>query len=50
MEGILSGIVDATVICYGSEQRMKNGNGGYCMEAATLFGGRRTERDVNEPY
>ncbi|KAK0639333.1 hypothetical protein B0T16DRAFT_242315 [Cercophora newfieldiana] len=50
MEGILSGIVDAVVICYGSEQRMKNGNGGYCMEAAYLFGDRRAERDVNEAY
>ncbi|KAK4454961.1 choline transporter-like protein ctl1 [Podospora aff. communis PSN243] len=48
MEGILSGIVDAVVICYGSEQRMKNGKGGYCMEAAYLFGDRRVER--NEPY
>lgn len=50
MEGILSGIVDAVVICYGSEQRMKNGNGGYCMEAAHLFGDRRAERDANERY
>ncbi|CAK7198960.1 hypothetical protein SEUCBS139899_001628 [Sporothrix eucalyptigena] len=46
MEGILSGIVDAVVICYGSETRMANnagvgaGGGGYCMEAAYLFGGR----------
>ncbi|KIH91542.1 hypothetical protein SPBR_09074 [Sporothrix brasiliensis 5110] len=46
MEGILSGIVDAVVICYGSETRMSNnagvgaGGGGYCMEAAYLFGGR----------
>ncbi len=46
MEGILSGILDAVVICYGSETRMANnagvapGGGGYCMEAAYLFGGR----------
>jgi hypothetical protein len=41
MEGILSGIVDAVVICYGSEKRMAGGGGGgYCMEAAALFGGR----------
>ena len=40
MEGILSGIVDAVVICYGSEKRMASGGGGYCMEAAALFGGR----------
>ncbi|CAK7216977.1 hypothetical protein SBRCBS47491_003006 [Sporothrix bragantina] len=62
MEGILSGIVDAVVICYGSETRMANnagvgaGGGGYCMEAAYLFGGRgngateddfrRTNREV----
>lgn len=41
MEGILSGIVDAVVICYGSEKRMITGGGGYCMEAAALFGDRR---------
>ena len=40
MEGVLSGIVDAVVICYGSEKRMLVGeHGGYCMEAAMLFGG-----------
>ncbi|KAL2259417.1 hypothetical protein VTK26DRAFT_6910 [Humicola hyalothermophila] len=50
MEGILSGIVDAVVICYGSEQRMATGAGGYCMEAAYLFGDRRTERERHEPY
>ncbi|KAJ9132631.1 Choline transporter-like protein ctl1 [Pleurostoma richardsiae] len=44
MEGILSGIVDAVVICYGSETRMASGGGGYCMEAAYLFGDRRDER------
>ncbi|KAB5582585.1 hypothetical protein GE09DRAFT_1166934 [Coniochaeta sp. 2T2.1] len=38
MEGILSGIVDAVVICYGTEKRMPTGGGGYCMEAAGLFG------------
>lgn len=41
MESILSGIVDAVVICYGSERRMASGGGGYCMEAAYLFGERR---------
>ncbi|PSR80269.1 hypothetical protein BD289DRAFT_394906 [Coniella lustricola] len=40
MEGILSSIVDAVVICYGSETKMVSGGGGYCMEAAQLFGGR----------
>lgn len=43
MEGILSSIVDAVVICYGSETKMATGGGGYCMEAAQLFGGRRGE-------
>ncbi|KAK4156690.1 choline transporter-like protein ctl1 [Chaetomidium leptoderma] len=50
MEGILSGIVDAVVICYGSEQRMATGAGGYCMEAAYLFGDRRVEREREELY
>ncbi|KAL2117054.1 hypothetical protein VTJ04DRAFT_9222 [Mycothermus thermophilus] len=44
MEGILSGIVDAVVICYGSEKRMATGPGGYCMEAAYLLGDRRAGR------
>lgn len=63
MERILSSIVDAVVICYGSETRMANSagvvtrSGGYCMEAAFLFGGRdnaggendfrRTNREVD---
>lgn len=41
MEGILSGIVDAVLICYGSEKRMERGHGRYCLEAAYLFGERR---------
>lgn len=41
MEGILSSIVDAVIICYGSETKMASGGGGYCMEAAQLFGERR---------
>ncbi|KKA28614.1 hypothetical protein TD95_005284, partial [Thielaviopsis punctulata] len=41
MESILGNIVDAVVVCYGSERRMQNGVGTYCMEAAYLFGGRR---------
>lgn len=48
MEGILSGIVDAVVICYGSEKRMATGPGGYCMEAAYLFGDRRMERERDD--
>lgn len=39
MEGILSSIVDGVIICYGSETKMASGGGGYCMEAAQLFGG-----------
>ncbi|KAF4595959.1 Choline transporter-like protein [Ophiocordyceps camponoti-floridani] len=38
MEGILSGIVDAVLICYGSERRMERGQGRFCLEAAYLFG------------
>lgn len=50
MEGILSGIVDAVVICYGSEKRMPTGGGGYCMEAATLFGDRGDEVGRDDIY
>lgn len=42
MEGILSGIVDAVLICYGSERRMEMGHGRFCLEAAYLFGERRS--------
>lgn len=41
VEGILSGIVDAVLICYGSERRMERGHGRFCLEAAYLFGERR---------
>ena len=50
MEGIISGILDAVVICYGSERRMDGGHGGYCIEAARLFGDRRATADQDEPY
>ncbi|KAK3386959.1 hypothetical protein B0H63DRAFT_412106 [Podospora didyma] len=50
MEGILSGIVDAIIICYGSETRMASGGGGYCMEAAALFGDRRVGMERDELY
>ncbi|OAQ74357.1 ctl transporter [Pochonia chlamydosporia 170] len=46
MEGILSGIVDGVLICYGSERRMERGHGRYCLEAAYLFGERRIEEDL----
>ncbi|KAK5997828.1 Choline transporter-like ctl1-like protein [Cladobotryum mycophilum] len=45
MEGILSGIVDAVLICYGSERRMERGHGRFCLEAAHLFGERRASRE-----
>lgn len=48
MESIISGIVDAVVICYGSERRMAGGGGTYCMEAAYLFGEKR--RREGEDY
>lgn len=41
IESILSDIVDAILICYGSERRMETGHGRYCLEAAYLFGERR---------
>jgi hypothetical protein len=50
MEGILGGIVDAVVICYGSEKRMAGGGGAYCMEAAYLFGDRRNDLGRDEAY
>ncbi|CZR54065.1 related to choline transporter-like protein [Phialocephala subalpina] len=44
MEGVLSGIVDASVVCWGSEKGMAGG-GAYCLEAGYLFGEGR-ERDL----
>jgi hypothetical protein len=42
MEGTLSGIVDAVVVCYGSERRMASGGGGgFCIKAAELFSERK---------
>ncbi|KAK8086966.1 hypothetical protein PG994_001940 [Apiospora phragmitis] len=46
LEGIMIGILDAALICYGSERRMGSGRMGYCMEAANLFGGRNESRDM----
>ncbi|PHH64030.1 hypothetical protein CDD81_5135 [Ophiocordyceps australis] len=45
VEGILSGIVDAVLVCYGSERRIERGHGRFCLEAAYLFGERRVESD-----
>ncbi|PBP27495.1 ctl transporter [Diplocarpon rosae] len=43
IEGVLSGIVDACVVCWGSERGMAGG-GAYCLEAGYLFGeGRERE-------
>ena len=41
MEGVLGGIVDAVIVCWGSEGRGdgKGRGGGYCLEAGILFGG-----------
>lgn len=43
MEGILSGIVDASVVCWGSEKGMA-GARAYCLEAGYLFGEERGPR------
>ncbi|RDL38268.1 Uncharacterized protein BP5553_02608 [Venustampulla echinocandica] len=42
MEGVLSGIVDASVVCWGSEKGMAGG-GAYCLEAGYLFGDARMD-------
>ncbi len=40
MEGVLGGVVDAGVVCWGSESRGTGaGQAKYCYEAAALFGG-----------
>ncbi|KAF4632290.1 hypothetical protein G7Y89_g5837 [Cudoniella acicularis] len=44
MEGVLSGIVDASVVCWGSEKGMAGG-GAYCLEAGYLFGDTRANKD-----
>ena len=36
MEGVLGGVVDGIVVCWGSEGRGR-GDGGYCLEARYLF-------------
>ncbi|KAI9774922.1 MAG: hypothetical protein M1840_000138 [Geoglossum simile] len=38
MEGVLAAVVDAGIVCWGSESR-EGGGGGYCLEAGWLFGG-----------
>lgn len=44
MEGVLVGIVDGCVVCWGIE-RGTVGGGRYCLEAGWLFGEGREERD-----
>jgi hypothetical protein len=45
IEGILSGIVDACVVCWGIEKGTAGG-GAYCLEAGYLFGeGRERESE-----
>jgi hypothetical protein len=44
VEGVLSGIVDASIVCWGIE-RSTAGGGVYCLEAGYLFGEGR-ERDI----
>ncbi|OBT38845.1 hypothetical protein VE00_10577 [Pseudogymnoascus sp. WSF 3629] len=45
MEGVLAGIVDGSVVCWGIE-RGTVGGGRYCLEAGWLFGdGREEERE-----
>ncbi len=48
MEGVLVGILDGAVICYGIEG-MNGRAGRYCREADWLFGGRR-EREEEERF
>lgn len=40
IEGVLSGIVDASIVCWGIEKGTAGG-GSYCLEAGYLFGGGR---------
>ena len=39
VDGVLTGVVDAVVVCWGSEVGRGNGEVRYCREAAQLFGG-----------
>ena len=38
VDGVLTGVVDAVVVCWGSEMQGKSGEGRYCREAGWLFG------------
>lgn len=42
VDGVLTGVVDAAVVCWGSEMQGQSGGRGegrYCREAGWLFGG-----------
>lgn len=45
MEGVLAGVVDAAVVCWGSEVGSTQGEARYCREAGWLFGGGAGPRD-----
>lgn len=45
IEGVLSGIVDASVVCWGIEKGT-SGGGAYCLEAGYLFGEGRAPGDL----
>lgn len=38
MDGVLTGVVDAAIVCWGSEVQGRGGGGRYCREAGWLFG------------
>jgi uncharacterized membrane protein YvlD (DUF360 family) len=42
MEGVVVSVVDALVVCWGSEMASGNGGARYCREAGELFGGGKT--------
>lgn len=47
VDGVLTGVVDAVVVCWGSEVGKGNGEVRYCREAAQLFG-REGEDEAEE--
>ena len=38
LDGVLTGVVDAAIVCWGSETQGRGGEGRYCREAGYLFG------------
>ena len=45
MDGVLTGVVDAAIVCWSSEVQGRGGGGRYCREAGYLFGNEGGERD-----